>query len=345
MNDSPPKNRYTPASVLVTGGAGFIGANFVRHLLENHAGLSIVNLDNLTYAGSLARLRGLPDGGGYRFVEGDICDADLVAGLLREFAIDTIVHFAAESHVDRSIEDPAVFVKTNVLGTYTLLHCASAYWLTENGFTPQQCRFHHISTDEVYGSLDEHAPAFTEAHAYLPSSPYSATKAGSDHLARAYFHTFGLPVTISNCSNNYGPGQHREKFIPTVIDACLRGETIPVYGDGRQVRDWLYVDDHCRGIDAILRRGVPGETYNIGANDERSNIEVAEEICARFDRLAPENGAHARLISHVADRPGHDRRYAIDNRKIKRELGWRARVPFAGGLDKTIEFYRRGQIA
>ena len=328
--------------MLVTGGAGFIGANFVHHLLSAYPDLRIVNLDKLTYAGSKSRLSGLPNAAHHHFVEGDIGDVELLAGLLRDFSVDTVVHFAAESHVDRSIEGPAVFVETNVLGTYNLLHCAKEYWLAEKEFAPHQCRFHHISTDEVYGSLDPTADAFTEQHAYQPNSPYAATKAGSDHLVRAYAHTFGLPVTLSNCSNNYGPRQHREKFIPTVINACLSRQPIPVYGDGSNIRDWLYVDDHCAGIDAIIRHGAPGGTYNIGGNNERSNIDIAGTICALFDDLLPEKGAHAPLISFVADRPGHDWRYAIDTGKIKRELGWEARESFSSGLRKTIEFYRQG---
>ena len=333
------KNNYAPNNMLVTGGAGFIGANFVHYLLGEHPNLRIVNLDNLTYAGCQTRLTGLPSDR-HHFVKGDIGDAELVHRLLREFSIDTIVHFAAESHVDRSIEGPAVFVETNVLGAFTLLHCAKEYWLDEKRLTPAQCRFHHISTDEVYGSLDARAAAFTEQHPYQPNSPYAATKAGSDHLARAYAHTFGLPLTISNCSNNYGPRQHREKFIPTVITACLKRAPIPVYGDGGNIRDWLYVDDHCAGIDAIIRRGAPGETYNIGGHNERANIDIARTICALFDDLLPEQGAHAALITQVADRPGHDWRYAIDTAKINRELGWQARESFHDGLMKTIEFYR-----
>lgn len=333
-------HNYSPKTMLVTGGAGFIGANFIQYMMNQYPALKLVTLDKLTYAGDLTRLEKLPNPDNHHFVKGDITDAKLVAKLLREFSIDTVVHFAAESHVDKSINHPDIFVKTNVQGTYTLLHCTHKYWLEENGFTANQCRFHHISTDEVFGSLSAHDVAFTENHAYCPRSPYSASKAAADHLVRAYFHTFGLPVTVSHCSNNYGPYQHQEKFIPTIITACAHQQPIPVYGDGSNIRDWLYVDDHCTGIEAIIRAGQPGETYNIGGDNEQSNCQLVALICQLFDQVAPQNCPHHHLISFVTDRPGHDWRYAIDTNKIKRELAWQAKQSFHSGLLKTIEFYR-----
>ncbi|HXH72590.1 MAG TPA: dTDP-glucose 4,6-dehydratase, partial [Mariprofundaceae bacterium] len=262
---------YQPRTMLVTGGAGFIGCNFVHHMLESDLEVRIVNLDALTYAGSLDNLKGLPDENRHTFVQGDICDRALIDQLLREHEIDTIVHFAAESHVDNSITGPGVFVHTNVIGTFTLLEAARQYWQQEKGWNASRCRFHHISTDEVYGTLKADDPAFSEITPYAPNSPYSASKAGSDHLVRAWFHTYGLPVATTNCSNNYGPFQHAEKFIPTVIRSCLQQKPIPVYGDGTNIRDWLYVRDHCAGIEAVLRRGRPGETYNIGGINEWRN--------------------------------------------------------------------------
>ena len=328
---------HRPRNVLVTGGAGFIGCNFVRHLLTADPDVRIVNLDLLTYAGSLDNLRELPDPARHTFVQGDICDRPLVDRLLREHAIDTLVHFAAESHVDRSITGPAAFVQTNLVGTFTLLEAARIAWL--DGRTVDHCRFHHISTDEVYGTLQRDDPPFSETTPYAPNSPYSASKAGSDHLARAYFHTYGLPVVTTNCSNNYGPFQHGEKFIPTVIRSCLRQQPIPVYGDGSNIRDWLYVEDHCRGIEAVIRQGRLGETYNIGGCNEWANLNIVKRICALLDERRPEHAPHERLISFVTDRPGHDWRYAIAADKMDRELGWRPQETFDTGIAKTVNWY------
>lgn len=328
---------FCPKNVLVTGGAGFIGCNFVRQLLRTDDQVHVVNLDLLTYAGSLENLAGLPDPGRHTFVQGNICDRDLVDRLLREYQIDTLVHFAAESHVDRSITGPAAFVQTNVMGTFTLLEAACQFWLKTSDFT--QVRFHHISTDEVYGTLTKVEPAFTETTPYAPNSPYSASKAGSDHLVRAYFHTYGLPVTTTNCSNNYGPYQHSEKFIPTVIRSCLQQQSIPVYGDGSNIRDWLYVEDHCQGIETVLRQGKPGETYNIGGRNELANITIARTICSLMDERRPQHAPHQRLISFVADRPGHDWRYAIDDTKIATMLQYSPQQTFASGIAKTVDWY------
>lgn len=328
---------FCPKNVLVTGGAGFIGCNFVRHLLRTDDQVHVVNLDLLTYAGSLENLVGLPEPDRHTFVQGNICDRDLVDRLLREYQIDTIVHFAAESHVDRSISGPAAFVETNLIGTFTLLEAARQFWL--KNFNLNQVRFHHISTDEVYGTLSKTQPAFTEITPYAPNSPYSASKAGSDHLVRAYFHTYGLPVTTTNCSNNYGPYQHSEKFIPTVIRACLQQQPIPVYGDGSNIRDWLYVEDHCQGIDTVLRRGEPGETYNIGGRNEMANITIARIICTLMDKRCPQQMPHERLISFVTDRPGHDWRYAIDDTKIATSFQFSPQETFESGIAKTVDWY------
>jgi dTDP-glucose 4,6-dehydratase len=327
---------HSPRNLLVTGGAGFIGSNFVHWLLAHDQQVRIVNLDALTYAGSMQNLDALPDPSRHIFYQGDIVDGERVAEIVREHRIDTVAHFAAESHVDRSIEGPAVFVRTNVMGTYSLLEACRGYWIDDPAVDATKCRFHHVSTDEVYGSLGPNDPAFTEETRYAPNSPYSASKAGSDHLVRAYAHTYGLPVTISNCSNNYGPRQHAEKFIPTVIRSCLSGEPIPVYGDGGNVRDWLYVDDHCEGIDAVIRRGTLGEVYNIGGDCEIANIDLVRRICSLMDEAHPAGKPHARLISFVKDRPGHDWRYAIDSGKITRELGWRAKTGLEEGLGRTV---------
>jgi dTDP-glucose 4,6-dehydratase len=334
---------HHPRNVLVTGGAGFIGCNFVRHLLANDPNIRIVTLDLLTYAGSLDNLRDLPDPTRHLFVQGDICDRPLADRLLREHRIDTIAHFAAESHVDRSITGPAAFVQTNLVGTFTLLEAARAAWL--DGKTAEGRRFHHISTDEVYGTLRRDDPPFTETTPYAPNSPYSASKAGSDHLVRAYFHTYGLPVVTTNCSNNYGPFQHGEKFIPTVIRSCLLQKPIPVYGDGSNIRDWLYVEDHCRGIEAVIRRGRPGETYNIGGCNEWANLDIARLICQLLDERRPEHAPHEQLITFVTDRPGHDWRYAIDAGKMDRELGWQPRETFETGIAKTVDWYLQRHAA
>lgn len=331
--------KYRPKTMLVTGGAGFIGSNFIRYMLESDDKIRIVNLDKLTYAGSPDNLEDLPDDSRHTFVQGDICDRNLVDKLLRKHVIDTVVHFAAESHVDRSIASPAAFVETNVIGTFVLLDAARQYWLDEKKFSPKDCRFHHISTDEVYGTLQSDDPAFTEATPYRPNSPYSASKAGSDHLTRSYLHTYGLPIITTNCSNNYGPYQHSEKFIPTVIRSCMELQPIPVYGDGTNIRDWLYVEDHCRGIDTVLRNGTTGDTYNIGGCNEWANIDIVRLICELMDKRFPQNAPHERLISFVTDRPGHDWRYAMDAGKMKSELNWEPRETFATGIEKTLEWY------
>lgn len=329
---------YRPKNILVTGGAGFIGCNFVRYMLETDSDLHIVNLDVLTYAGTLDNLKDLPDAERHTFVQGDICDRELIDRLLQEHNIDTIVHFAAESHVDRSIEGPAAFIQTNVVGTFTLLEAARQYWLTDSS-PIQHYRFHHISTDEVYGTLEPTDPAFTETTAYAPNSPYSASKAGSDHLVRAYYHTYGLPVTTTNCSNNYGSFQHDEKFIPTVIRSCLEQKPIPIYGDGSNIRDWLYVEDHCRGIDTVIRKGHLGEVYNMGGCNEWANIDIANLICKLMDEFQPKAKPHSSLLSFVTDRPGHDWRYAIDVEKMATELNWRPIETFDTGIYKTVQWY------
>jgi dTDP-glucose 4,6-dehydratase len=330
---------YHPKSILVTGGAGFIGANFIRYLLQEDASVNITNLDSLTYAGSLENLKNLPAPQRYQFIHGDICDGQLVAKLLRQYSIDTIVHFAAESHVDRSIAGPAAFIQTNIIGTFTLLNEAHNYWLQEQKLTAQQCRFHHISTDEVYGTLKPTDPPFTESHRYEPNSPYSASKASSDHLVHAYCQTYGLPVVITNCSNNYGPYQHPEKFIPTIIQSCLQQKPIPIYGNGSNIRDWLYVEDHCSGIWMVIQKGRLGETYNIGGGNEWANIEVVKLICKLMDKHYSHNAPHEKLITFIADRLGHDWRYGINANKIHSELGWEPQQSFIQGLTKTIKFY------
>ena len=332
-------SEFKPRNILLTGGAGFIGSNLVRYLLAADPAVRIVNLDKLTYAGSMDNLADLPDPARHTFVEGDICDAELVASLLREHEIDTVSHLAAESHVDRSITGPAAFVETNLVGTYTLLEAARQEWLIRRKLDAASCRFHHVSTDEVFGTLGKTDEPFTERTPYAPNSPYSASKAGSDHLVRAYHHTYGMPVVTTNCSNNYGPYQHDEKFIPTVIRSCRDGKPIPVYGDGSNVRDWLYVEDHCSGIDAVLRRGALGETYNIGGDNEWHNIDIARLICRLFDEVRPEGAPHDKLITFVTDRPGHDWRYAIDGTKIRDEIGWAPRQDFESGMRLTVEWY------
>lgn len=322
-------------TLLVTGGAGFIGANFIRYWLEQHPGDRVINLDALTYAGNLESLRGAEDGDGYRFVHGDICDAALLGTLFDAEGIDTVVNFAAESHVDRSITDPGAFIRTNIEGTYALLEAAARSW--KNNLS--DCRFLHVSTDEVYGSLGPDDPPFSERTPYAPNSPYSASKAASDHLVRAWFHTYGLPVLTTNCSNNYGPYQFPEKLIPLIILNALEERPLPIYGDGTNIRDWLYVEDHCRGIDAVLAGGVPGETYNIGGCNECANIDVVRRVCRTLDKLRPGNRPKEELITFIKDRPGHDRRYAIDAGKLMRELGWSPQYSFERGIVKTVEWY------
>lgn len=328
-------------NVLVTGGAGFIGSNFVRYLLRVEPQVHIVNLDALTYAGRLENLADLPDPQRHTFVHGDICDRPLVDRLLREHQIDTVVHFAAESHVDRSIFGPARFVQTNIIGTFTLLEAVRQFWLQEKALPKETVLFHHVSTDEVFGSLEPHDPPFSETTPYAPNSPYAASKAASDHLVRAYGHTYGLPYTLTNCSNNYGPYQFPEKLIPLMILNALEGRALPVYGDGKQVRDWLYVEDHCEALWLVLQRGRRGETYNIGGGNQPTNLEVVQTICAILDELLPASphAPHARLIQFVADRPGHDRRYAMDISKIERELGWQPKESLRSGLEKTVRWY------
>jgi dTDP-glucose 4,6-dehydratase len=323
--------------ILVTGGAGFIGSNFVRYFLQTESTVQIVTLDALTYAGSLENLKDLPDPERHTFIQGDICDRILVEDLLRQQEIDTIVHFAAESHVDRSILGPAPFVQTNIVGTFTLLETARQVWSEAGGFSGR--RFHHISTDEVFGALAPSDPAFREDTPYSPRSPYSASKAGSDHLVRAYFHTYGLPVTLTNCSNNYGPYQFPEKLIPLMILNALQGKPLPVYGDGKQIRDWLYVEDHCEAIYRVAKDGRLGETYNVGGGNQPYNIDLVKEICAILDELHPASAPHDRLITHVPDRPGHDRRYAMDITKIRAELGWVPHHDIESGLHETVKWY------
>jgi dTDP-glucose 4,6-dehydratase len=324
--------------ILVTGGAGFIGANFVLDWIAAE-GTPVVNLDKLTYAGNPANLASLQGDARHTFVKGDINDRMLVAGLLKQHQPRAIVHFAAESHVDRSINGPGEFVQTNVVGTFSLLEEARAYWSSLADTDRAAFRFLHVSTDEVYGSLGSKDPAFRETTPYAPNSPYAASKAGSDHLVRAWHHTYGLPVITTNCSNNYGPLQFPEKLIPLMILNALAGKPLPVYGDGKNVRDWLYVGDHCAGVRAALARGKPGETYNIGGNSEKTNLEVVHAVCAILDKLHPAGAPHVKLIRFVKDRPGHDWRYAIDAGKIRRELGWEPRERFDSGLRKTVEWY------
>ncbi len=330
-------------NLLVTGGCGFIGSNFIRQrLTENGSPLrKLVNLDALTYAGNPANLADLAGDPRYVFAHGDIGDTALVARLLAGHAIDAVVNFAAESHVDRSIDSPEPFIQTNVTGALRLLNTAKQFWAKLPEPRKSAFRFLHVSTDEVYGSLAPGAPAFTEEHNFAPNSPYAASKAASDHLVRAYRHTYGLPVLTTNCSNNYGPYHFPEKLIPLMILNVLEGEPLPVYGDGMQIRDWLYVEDHARAIWLVLQRGRTGETYNIGGLNEQPNIAIVKAICALLDRKAPraDGKSHTALITHVADRPGHDRRYAINCDKIRRELGWQPQESFATGIEKTVDWY------
>lgn len=328
------------ATILVTGGAGFIGANFVRAWIAEQK-TPVVNLDKLTYAGNLGNLRALSNDACHVFVQGDINDGPLLAQLLERYQPSAVVHFAAESHVDRSIHAPAAFLETNVLGTFHLLESVRAYWQGLAAAEQHRFRFLHISTDEVYGSLGPVDAPFTERSPYAPNSPYAASKAASDHLVRAWHRTFGLPAIITNCSNNYGPYQFPEKLIPLTILNAMAGQPLPVYGDGRNIRDWLYVDDHCAAIRCILAGGQPGETYNIGGGCELANIEVVQTVCDTLDDLRPLPGhrPHASLIQFVDDRPGHDRRYAIDPRKLCQALGWRPRIHFPEGIRQTVAWY------
>lgn len=328
-------------NVLITGGAGFIGCNFVRYMLEKEPGAQIWNLDALTYAGSQENLRDLRNPERHTFLEGDICDQPLIENIIRDHQIDTVVHFAAESHVDRSILGPGEFVRTNIQGTFSLLEAARKIWFEERKVTSDSTRFHHISTDEVYGSLGLTDPAFTETTAYAPSSPYAASKAASDHLVRAYGHTYELPILVTNCSNNYGPYQFPEKLIPLMILNALQGLPLPVYGDGQQIRDWLYVEDHCEAILTVLKSGSVGETYNIGGNNQPTNLEVVEAICAILDEVNPNSShvPHKQLIQFVRDRPGHDWRYAMNIQKIQAELKWKPAEELNSGLRKTVIWY------
>ncbi len=328
-------------NILITGGAGFIGSNFLRYILNLDPRVRVINLDALTYAGSMANLSELKESDRHTFVHGDICNRELVDDLLWKNQIDTIVHFAAESHVDRSIRGPEQFVRTNVFGTFTLLEAARQFWLAKDFSSSHLVRFHHISTDEVYGSLLPGDPPFSENISYAPKSPYAASKAASDHLVRAYGHTYGLPFTITNCSNNYGPYQFPEKLIPLMITNALEGRHLPVYGDGQQIRDWLYVEDHCEAINTVLCKGIPGETYNIGGGNQPANLTMVHYICEILDELRPNSPytPHNQLIQFVIDRPGHDRRYAMDIGKIKSQLGWQPSHSLFQGLSKTVQWY------
>lgn len=327
-------------TILVTGGAGFIGSNFILQWIAQESS-AIINLDKLTYAGNPGNLAAIAHDRRYRFLQGDICDRDVIAEILISHKPKAVVHFAAESHVDRSIHGPDDFIRTNINGTFSLLEEARAYWSGLEEEDRDSFRFLHVSTDEVYGSLAADDAAFTEATRYAPNSPYSASKAASDHLVRAYFHTYGLPVLTTNCSNNYGPFQFPEKLIPLIILHAISGKPIPVYGDGQNVRDWLYVADHCKAIIRVLARGRLGETYNVGGRNEMKNLEVVETICSTLDELRPHDPVvpHKNLIKFVTDRPGHDRRYAMDIGKIESELGWKPRETFASGIRKTVEWY------
>lgn len=328
-------------TILVTGGAGFIGSNFVPYFLESHEDVHLVNLDLLTYAGDLNNLKEIEDHPRYTFVQGDICDRELISSLFEQYNFEGVLHFAAESHVDNSIKNPDAFIRTNVFGTFNLLDVAKKHWM--NGPNDRKeafknARFLHVSTDEVYGTLGE-TGLFTEETAYAPNSPYSASKASSDFMVRSYFHTYGMNVVTTNCSNNYGPKQHDEKLIPTIIRKALSGENIPIYGDGQNIRDWLYVLDHCKGIDLVFQEGKEGETYNIGGRNERNNLYIANTICEILDQKSPKDQSYKEQISFVTDRPGHDFRYAIDASKLEGNLGWKADENFESGILKTIEWY------
>ena len=334
-------------TILVTGCAGFIGSNFLPYFIEKYPDYFLVNIDNLTYAGDLENLKEIEGNPRYKFIQGNICDRKLVQSVFNEYEIKSVIHFAAESHVDNSIENPEVFMQTNVLGTFTLVDVAKNHWM-EGPFRYKALfegsRFHHISTDEVYGTLGE-TGYFTEETPYRPNSPYSASKASSDMVVRSYFHTYGLNTVITNCSNNYGPKQHKEKLIPTIINSALKGKSIPIYGDGKNVRDWLYVLDHCKGIDLAFHKGENGETYNIGGKNEKTNIYIAERICSVLDLRCPVTINFKDLITFVKDRPGHDRRYAIDALKIETKLGWKAEESFETGIIKTVEWYYQKMMA
>jgi dTDP-glucose 4,6-dehydratase len=340
MSSAMIQSSNSPRRVLVTGGAGFIGSAVVRHIISQTQDI-VLNLDKLTYAGNTESLAAISASPRYQFERADICDRLALDRILAQFQPQAIMHLAAESHVDRSIDGPAAFIETNIVGTYTLLEATRAYWDALPAADKAAFRFHHISTDEVYGDLDGPDELFTETTPYAPSSPYSASKASSDHLVRAWRRTYGLPTLVTNCSNNYGPYHFPEKLIPHIILKAIQGEALPVYGDGKQVRDWLYVEDHARALYTVMRNGAVGETYNIGGHNEKQNIEVVRAICALLDELHPQSPVtpHAQLIRFVTDRPGHDRRYAIDAGKIARELGWMPQESFETGLRKTVQWY------
>lgn len=328
-------------TILVTGGAGFIGSNFIPFLLQKRKNIKVVNLDKLTYAGKLSNLKQLENNKNYHFIKGDICDVGLVNNLFEKYNFSGVIHFAAESHVDNSIKNPDTFINTNVHGTFNLLNTAKNQWMDSPFVYKKGCenfRFHHISTDEVYGTLGKKG-LFTEDTPYAPNSPYSASKASSDFIVRSYFHTFGMNVVTTNCSNNYGPKQHDEKLIPTIIRKAIHGENIPIYGDGKNIRDWLYVKDHCEGIDLAFQKGSAGETYNIGGKNERDNLYIVHKICEILDKIRPKSTKYSEQITFVEDRPGHDFRYAIDASKIETKLGWSAKENFETGIVKTIEWY------
>lgn len=331
--------------ILITGGAGFIGSAVVRHIINNTQD-SVVNIDKLTYAGNLESLSDISDSDRYFFEHADICDSTEMTRIFETHQPDAVMHLAAESHVDRSISGPAAFIETNIVGTYILLEAARQYWSSLNGEKKNAFRFHHISTDEVYGDLphpdeieDDNLPLFTESTAYTPSSPYSASKASSDHLVRAWLRTYGLPTIVTNCSNNYGPYHFPEKLIPLVILNALEGKSLPIYGKGDQIRDWLYVEDHARALYTVVTQGTPGETYNIGGHNEKKNLDVVHTICDLLDEIVPKASSYREQITYVTDRPGHDRRYAIDADKISRELGWKPQETFESGIRKTVEWY------
>jgi dTDP-glucose 4,6-dehydratase len=328
-------------SILVTGGLGFIGSNFLPYFLEKHKDYKLINLDKITYAADVSNLNEISTNANYDFIKGDVCDRALVDDLFKKYQFDGVIHFAAESHVDNSITNPDEFIKTNVFGTFNLLDVAKHYWMDAPHTPKQNCesnRFHHISTDEVYGTLGE-TGLFTEHTPYAPNSPYSASKASSDFIIRSYYHTFGMNVVTTNCSNNYGPKQHDEKLIPTIIRKAINEEMIPIYGDGLNIRDWLYVLEHCKGIDLVFHNGKIGETYNIGGENERNNLYIANTICELLDEIKPKKQSYKKQISFVKDRPGHDFRYAIDASKIEKGLGWKADENFETGIKKTIYWY------
>jgi dTDP-glucose 4,6-dehydratase len=328
-------------NILITGGCGFIGSNFVPYFLNKYKNYNIINLDLLTYAGDLENLRECESNSNYKFIKGDICNRDLVEFIFREYDVRGVIHFAAESHVDNSIKNPDIFIKTNVMGGFVLLDVAYKYWLKKPfayklGY--ENCRFHNVSTDEVYGSLGG-TGLFTEDTSYAPNSPYSASKAAVDMLVRSYHETYGLNTVITSCSNNYGPKQHDEKLIPTIIRKCLAGESIPIYGDGKNIRDWLYVLDHCKGIDLVYHMGLESNVYNIGGRNERTNLQIVNAICTILDNKIPTKESYKKLITFVEDRSGHDRRYAIDATKLEEKLGWKADEYFDSGIIKTIDWY------